>query len=102
MMRIKPLILQLATTNREGYCLRWNKHIPDHPERIFTCHESIQQIQVHPSNSAKIFGTTYSGRVVMWDVNAGTTCEMISNVSDRTHFLPIVAQVKIVNDDDSQ
>jgi dynein intermediate chain len=50
----------------------WNLHLLDRPEHKFFCDTAVTAAQFHPSDPRLVIGGTEGGRVVLWDLRAGS------------------------------
>lgn len=75
----------------EGVVLLWSTALPTRPEYRFTCHSQVTSACFNPFDRHLIFGGTYSGQIVVWDVRAKSSPVQKTSMSSCSHTHPIYA-----------
>ena len=73
----------------EGLVKIWTTTIRTRPEYTLRCQSEVTQVIAHPFRPNEIFGGTYAGYVVMWDIRAKQTPSMKSQLTNEAHSFPI-------------
>lgn len=79
----------------DGVVLLWSTALPTRPEYKFTCHSQVTSACFNPFDRHVIFGGTYSGQIVLWDMRAKAAPVQKTSLSSCCHTHPIYAMAVV-------
>lgn len=67
----------------------WSMALPGRPERKLSTHSPVLSLMFDPDDTNLLFGGTYSGQVVVWDVRASSNLPVRRTALGGTHTHPV-------------